>query len=68
MLLKDLERDGVAYEAFEIRDSETFNPSRKANHFRVNAARLATMIESRQQSLERLYVTNEWESDENENE
>ncbi len=65
-LLKNLESNDVAYEAYELRDSETFDPSKKATYFKVNADRLATMIESRKQSLDRLYEAAELESDQDE--
>jgi hypothetical protein len=51
VVLSDLEKLGVPYEAYELLDHQEFTHDEKSNLFRLDATKLQNMIEAREQSM-----------------
>ena len=51
VVLSDLEKLGVAYEAYELLDDQEFTHVEKGKLFRLDATKLQNMIEAREESM-----------------
>lgn len=51
IVLSDLEKVGVVYEAYELLDHQEFSHVEKSKLFRLDAAKLQNMIEARAESM-----------------
>ncbi|MFO1023513.1 MAG: hypothetical protein U0903_22880 [Planctomycetales bacterium] len=51
-LLEWLESQSIQYQAFQVLDHETYDPSKCSQYYTVNADRLRTKISTRDKSLE----------------